>query len=64
MVTRALEQVGVRHPGELSANTSGQQSISQRLALTRAIASSIFWSALVGVRWLVLSFLLLTKHDL
>jgi hypothetical protein len=50
----ALDQVGVRRPGELSANANGKQTSAQRQMLTKGITSNLAWSAVIGIGWLVL----------
>jgi hypothetical protein len=62
-LNQALEQTGVRHPKVLSTNAAGKQSPAQRFALTREIGSNLFWAGVVGIGWLVLSYLFFTRHD-
>ena len=62
-VTSALEQVGVRNGHTLNANQAGKQSVEQRASLTKQVGVNLFWSALVGIGWLVIGYILLTRSD-
>jgi hypothetical protein len=62
-VTRALEQVGVRHDQALNANRAGKQTAGQRAELTRTVASNLLWSAGISIGWMVISYVLFTRSD-
>lgn len=62
-LNQALEQTGVRHAEALNANAAGQQSPAQRFTLIREISSNLLWAGGLGVGWLVLSYLFLTRHE-
>jgi protein-S-isoprenylcysteine O-methyltransferase Ste14 len=62
-LTSALDQVGVRNASTLMANQAGKQSLDQRASLLKQVASNLFWSAVVGIAWLVFSYMLITRSD-
>ncbi len=62
-VTRALEQVGVRHDQALNANRAGRQTAGQRAGLIKKVASNLLWSAGTGIAWVVFSYMLFTRSD-
>jgi hypothetical protein len=60
-LANALEQVGVRHTSTLATNRDGKQSARQRGQLLKDISSNLFWSAVVGLGWLVLTAIFITQ---
>ena len=59
----ALEQSGVRDVQAMNANHVGKQSAGQRFRLIKEVSSNLFWVGVIGIGWLVISYMFLTKKD-